>query len=317
MRRLASLVAACLASLAVCALLFGFIVHKPLTIDVIADLLRRKVEYAERIASPKLIIFAGSNARFSHRCATIEALLALPCVNFGVARGIGLDYLLGDLDPVLRPGDIVYMPLEYEWYTDDKIATMSGPDAALMAYGDKRRLLALGWERSLRAFFAFDPAFLVSGAVEMALDAAGFQRRVGAATMDRQGDEIGHTTADAVAYRPYIDSVRPFIPSAASLAAPTYAKAQIAAFLDWARAHRVLVIGGLQTTFDDAPVTSATIAAIRHVYEAAGQRFLLLPSHSQYPRDCFFDTPAHLIESCQIAHSTLLAGALAKMLVQP
>jgi hypothetical protein len=311
MRRLASLIAACLASLVLYALVFGFLVHKPLTIDVIADLLRRKVDYAERIGSPKLVVFAGSNARFSHRCETIEQVLALPCVNFGVARGIGLDYLLGDLEPVLRPGDVVYMPLEYEWYLDDKIVAMTGPDGALMAYGDKRRLFALGWERSLRAVFAFDPGFLVSGLVEMALDVAAFQRRVGAATLDRQGDEIGHTQAEAVPYRAYIDSARPSIPSAASLAAPSYAKAQIAAFLDGARARGILVIGGLQTVFDDAPVTAETIATIRHIYEASGQRFLLLDSHSQYPRACFFDTPAHLIEPCQVAHSTLLAQALA------
>lgn len=317
MRRLASLIVACLASLTLYALVFGFLVHKPLTIDVIADLLRRKVDYAERIGSPKLVVFAGSNARFSHRCETIEQVLALPCANFGVARGIGLDYLLGDLEPVLRRGDIVYMPLEYEWYTDDRIAAMTGPDAALMVYGDKRRLFALGWERSLRAVFAFDPAFLASGLVEMALDAARFQRRVGAATMDRQGDEIGHTQEAAAPYRAYIATVRPFVPSAATLAAPTYAKAQIAAFLAWARAHGVLVIGGLQVTFDGAPVTDETIAAIRQVYEANGQRFLLLPSHSQYPRACFFDTPAHLIEPCQVAHSTLLARALAAALGRP
>jgi hypothetical protein len=243
MRRLASLIAACLASLALYAVVFGFVAHKPLTVDVIADLLHRKAEYAERIGSPKLVVFAGSNARFSHRCETIEQVLALPCVNFGVARGIGLDYLLGDLEPVLRRGDVVYMPLEYEWYTDETIAAMTGPDAALMAYGDKRRLFALGWERSLRAAFAFDPSFLASGLVEMALDAAGFQRRVGGASLDRQGDEVGHTQDEAAPYRAYIGNVRPFIPSTESLTAPTYAKAQIAGFLAWARAPGLLVIG--------------------------------------------------------------------------
>jgi hypothetical protein len=105
--------------------------------------------------------------------------------------------------------------------------------------------------------------------------------------------------------------VRPFIPSTESLTAPTYAKAQIAGFLAWGRGHGVLVIGGLQTNFDDAPVTAETIAAIREIYERNGQQFLLLASHSQYPRACFFDTAAHLVESCQIAHSRLLGEALA------
>jgi hypothetical protein len=314
MQRLVSLIAACLASLLVYGLIFGFVVHKPLTIGVIADLLTLKTDYARRVGSPKLVIFAGSNARFSHRCQTIETLLSLPCVNFGVARGIGLDYLLGDLEPVLHPGDVVYMPLEYDWYRDDKIAAMTGPDAALMVYGDKARLIHLGGERTLRAFFAFDPSFLVMGLIEMGLDAIGVHRRVGIDTMTPQGDETGHTREQAKPYRDYIAAVQPPIPSAAALAEPSYAKAQITAFLAWAKAHGVRVIGGLPTTFDDAPVTGDIIAAVRGIYEANGQRFLLLPSHSQYPRDCFFDTYAHLVEPCQIAHSTMLARALASEL---
>jgi hypothetical protein len=183
-----------------------------------------------------------------------------------------------------------------------------------MFYDDKARLLHLGWERSLRAFFAFDPSFLVSGLIEMGLDEFGVQRRVGLTTMTPQGDETGHTREAAEPYRFYIATVEAPVPSAAALAAPSYAKSQIAGFLAWAKAHGVLVIGGLPTIFDDAPVTDGVIAAIRHIYEAADQRFLLLPSHSQYPRDCFFDTYAHLIQSCQIAHSEMLAQALAPML---
>lgn len=311
MRPVARLIAACLGSIVLYGLVFGFVIHKPLTVGVIDDLLRLKENYAAHAGSPKLVIFAGSNARFSHRCQTIEPLLAMPCVNFGVARGIGLDYLFGRLEPLLSAGDIVYMPLEYDWYLDDKVAAMTGPDAELMVYGDKRRLVALGWERSLRAVFAFDLPYVVSGLSEMALQAIGVQRRVGLATMTPQGDETGHTPQQAAPYRAYVASVTPYIPTGEALAKPSYAEHQVTAFLLWAKRHGVLVIGGLQTTFSDAAVGEGTIAALRHFYEASGQRFLVLPSHSQYARDCFFDTFAHLTEPCQIAHSRALAAALA------
>jgi hypothetical protein len=314
MRAFARLLLACAASLVAYGIVFGAIIHKPLTVDVISDLLRLKEDYARRAASPKLVIFAGSNARFSHSCAVIEKLAGRPCVNFGIARGIGLDYLASELEPLLRRGDVVYMPLEYDWYLDDKVAAMTGPDSALMAYADKRRLLGLGWERTLRAAFSFDLAFAASGAAEMALRALGVQRRVGLQTMDPQGDEIGHDDAEAAPYRAYVASVTPPIPGAAALAAPSYAKDEIAGFLVWTRAHGVAVYGGLPTTFADAPVGADLIAAIRRVYEASGQRFLLLPSHSQYPRDCFFDTYAHLVERCQIVHSEMLAPFLAAAL---
>jgi hypothetical protein len=314
MRPLVTLIGACLASLVAYGLVFGFLIHKPLTVGVIDEILRLKENYATRAGSPKLIIFAGSNARFSHRCQTIEPLLSLPCVNFGVGRGIGLDYLFGRLEPLLGPGDIVYMPLEYEWYVDDKVAAMTGPDAELMLYDEKEKLLGLGAERALRAFFSFDLPYAVAGLSEMALQAIGVQRRVGLATMTRQGDETGHTPEKAVPYRAYVQSVNPYIPTAATLATPSYAERQVTDFLVRSKQRGVLVIGGLQTTFRDAPVTDETIAALRHLYEASGQRFLVLGSHSQYSRDCFYDTYAHLTEPCQIAHSTALAAALAPII---
>src|SRR5258708_35813770 len=118
MRAIAKLVTACLASLFLYGVVFGVLVHKPLTVGVIDDLLHFKEAYAARADAPKLVIFAGSNARFSHRCQTIEKLLSMPCVNFGVGRGIGLDYLFDRLQPLLRPGHLVYMPLQHRGYVD-------------------------------------------------------------------------------------------------------------------------------------------------------------------------------------------------------
>src|SRR5262249_40154888 len=133
----------------------------------------------------------------------------------------------------------------------------------------------------------------------------------GTHTMTRNGDEQGHTRAEAAPYRAYVGSVQPPIPSAEALAQPSYAQRQIVTFLDWTKAHGIMVYGGLQTTFDDVPINDDIIAAIRGIYEKNGQRFLLLPTHSQYPRDWFFDTFAHLAKPCQINHSIMLAEHLA------
>jgi hypothetical protein len=148
----------------------------------------------------------------------------------------------------------------------------------------------------------------------MTLQALGIGRRVGVQTMTVSGDDHGHTVEEAAPYRAYVDSVQPPIPSADALAGPSYAQQKIGVFLAWTREHGVIVYGGLQTTFDDAPVGGKLIAAIRRIYEGGGQRFLLLPTHSQYPRACFFDTYAHLIEPCQITHSMMLAQSLAAAL---
>src|SRR5258708_29185212 len=109
----------------------------------------------------------------------------------------------------------------------------------------------------------------------------GVQGGVGWGTMTPRGDEPGHTPIEAAPYRAYLATASPYIPTAEALAASSYAEHQVADFLAWAREHDILVIGGVQTTFLDGPVTDETIAALRHIYEASGQRFLGLPSHSQ------------------------------------
>jgi len=69
-----------------------------------------------------------------------------------------------------------------------------------------------------------------------------------------------------------------------------------------------------ETSRPDAAQPSARLAAIEAVYLRHGGEFLVLSNHSRYPSAAFFDTPLHLNEPCQIAHSIMLALALALML---
>jgi len=76
-------------------------------------------------------------------------------------------------------------------------------------------------------------------------------------------------------------------------------------FIAWAQGHGVRVIGGLPTEFADLPMPESTLAAIRQLYLVHGAGFLELPNRSRYPRSAFFDSPDHLNERWQIAHSKL------------
>jgi hypothetical protein len=79
-------------------------------------------------------------------------------------------------------------------------------------------------------------------------------------------------------------------------------------FIEWAKQHEVIVIGGLPADYDRSPIPAATRDAIRAIYISAGARFIDL--HAQYPLQAFFDTPDHLNEAAQIVHSRALAAAL-------
>ena len=73
------------------------------------------------------MILAGSNGPYSHRCEIIEPILRMPCVNGGVAVGIGLDYLFARWQKALHSGDILYLPMEEAQYVRAPAATEVGP----------------------------------------------------------------------------------------------------------------------------------------------------------------------------------------------
>ena len=133
-----------------------------------------KLARAASIDGPKLVILAGSNGPYSHRCEIIEPILGMPCVNGGVAVGIGLDYLFARWQPLLHPGDLVYLPMEEAQYVRTRAATEVGPDAAIMFRHDWRTLAALAPERWLAAVFSFDLRAALMGPIEAALIVAHF-----------------------------------------------------------------------------------------------------------------------------------------------
>ncbi|MGE0222308.1 MAG: hypothetical protein AB7F35_14635 [Acetobacteraceae bacterium] len=314
---MARIAAACLLSLLLYAVLFGMILDRPLSHGMLRAGVDAAILRGEAIGTPKLVILAGSNGPYSHRCETIEPILARPCVNAGVAVGIGLDYLFARWRTLLRAGDVVYLPLEQVQYSRTRSATALGPDAAIMLRHDRDTLARLPADRWLGALFAFDLRALVMSLIEQTLLAAGFHDPRAGVTggTNAWGDHVGHTAARAAANEAILAAAGPVSVSAASITQGDGTRI-VAAFLAWANANGVRVVGGLPTGFADAPLPDATLDAIQSVYRDGGAEFLMLPNRSRYPRSWFFDTPDHLHEDAQIAHSRLVAHALRRLLDQ-
>ncbi len=315
MRALLQLLAAALVSLLLYLLVFGFLVSRPMVVDQAQQMLERKVAYGMAAGHPQIVIVAGSNARFSHSCAVLEQLLHQPCTNLGVAATIGIDWTLDAARRVLKPGDLAYMPIEYDIYSMPRTRLFTGMDAAYRFRHDKASLAERGPQGVMRAAFMFGLPTLVQSLGEMALAEAGVRRRFGLDTLDKQGDETGHDDAKAVSYLAVIRAEPENMPDNHTLLAnPDGGQAAIAAFLDWCRAHGVTAVGGLPTIFNDRPIPNAPIDTLRAFYGAHGARFLVLPNRSQYPRSVFYDSSYHLRESWQKRHSALLAEKLGPLL---
>jgi hypothetical protein len=302
-------------SLAIYALLFGLVLDRPLSLGSFRHQIDARLERGAAIEGPKLVIIAGSNGPYSHRCETIEPLLGIACVNAGVAVGIGLDYLFARWKPLLRPGDIVYLPLEEAQYTRTYAATSVGPDAAIMFRHDRETLADLSPERWLGAAFSFGPRAALMSLIETTLVRSGFDdpREAAVGSTNAWGDHIGHTAALGQVNSERLATMMPYHDTAAGIATGD-GTAMVRDFIVWASANGVRVIGGLPAGFADSPVPEATRAAIRAVFTEAGARFIDLGD--RYPRSAFFDTPDHLNEAEQIVHSRAIAAALAVTLAR-
>ena len=315
MRRL---LLACLASLLLYAGLFGFVLDRPLSFGLLSDLIEAKLARGAAISGPKLVILAGSNGPYSHRCETIEPILGMPCVNGGVAVGIGLDYLFTRWDPLLHPGDVVYLPMEPSQYVRGRAVSALGPDAAILFRHDWATLARLPPRRWVAALFSFDARAFVMSVIECGLMPlhTGDRRQAVADWGNAWGDHTGHTEALAVASQPMLLAMRPWQATAEQITAG-YGAAEIARFADRMLGRGVQIVGGLSTGFADLPPSDDVVAAITAVYTAHGGRFLPLDNGSRYPRTDFFDSAEHLHETAQRSHSRLVAMALAKLLDRP
>lgn len=307
-------IAAATASLLLYAATFALLLDRPLSFGFLQAQIEAKLARGAAIPGPKLVILAGSNGPYSHRCEAIEPIMKMPCVNGGVAVGVALDYLFARWQPLLQPGDLVYLPMEEEQYVRPHAAAMLGPDAAIMLRHDRRTLAALPPERWAAALFSYDVRGAILALIETALVARGFDdpRAKVTGTTNAWGDHVGHTPALAAASAAILAATTPRHASATAIRAGD-GSVVIARFIAWARAHGIEVIGGLPTGFADCPPSSATVATIASLYRDNGAGFLQLDNLSLYPRTAFFDTAEHLNEAAQIAHSRLVADALLRL----
>ena len=70
----------------------------------------------ERAGSPRLILVGGSNVAFGFDSQLLEQRLGLNPVNMGLHASVGMRFMLQEVQPYLRPGDVVVVSPEYEQF---------------------------------------------------------------------------------------------------------------------------------------------------------------------------------------------------------
>ncbi|MES0873944.1 hypothetical protein [Sinimarinibacterium thermocellulolyticum] len=312
---------AMLASVALYALLFGWVLHKPLSVGTIADYFSIKTARAAALPSPKLVFFGGSNVRFGLSCELAERQTGVPCVNAGFLADVGIDLMAEKFTPLLHAGDVVYIPLAYEQYLWDRDFVVTQRDAAYLFAYDRATLRRMPMVRQLHALFHFDLPYLASAIAENVLAKTGLRRQAGATrvfgagNLNAWGDETGHTAEQGRVFEALIAATAWKLPPLEDFTPERYFYTQVLEhFIASLRARGVVVVGGLVQVADDVVIDPRMIERVRAIYERNGAGFIELPNRSQYPRSCFFDSVYHLNEECQRRHTAELLQALSPYL---
>jgi hypothetical protein len=79
---------------------------------------RIKHDHLARLPSPKIVITAGSNALYSIDSAMMEEQLGVPVNNSSMQAGLPLQYVLADIEPYIHSGDLVLLPIEYQYFDE-------------------------------------------------------------------------------------------------------------------------------------------------------------------------------------------------------
>lgn len=76
-----------------------------------------KLQLLKSTTSPKIVFVGGSNLAFGLDSSTIKQAFGLPVVNMGLQAGLGLKYMLDQVKPYLKRGDVVVVVPEYHHFT--------------------------------------------------------------------------------------------------------------------------------------------------------------------------------------------------------
>jgi hypothetical protein len=97
--------------------LWSYSRQRPFSIEVGA-VTNDKQELLEHQSSPRIILVGGSNLNFGIESAEIERRTGYHPVNMGLNVGDGLAFMLKNVKPWLRSGDVVVISPEYEHFGD-------------------------------------------------------------------------------------------------------------------------------------------------------------------------------------------------------
>jgi hypothetical protein len=281
----------------------------------------RIVEKHQRLAAtppPRIILLGGSNVPFGFQSEVMEKSLGRPVVNMGLAAGLGVDFMLADIEPELRRGDLVVLSLEY-----DHFARGAGHGGGFDASVLQQTLIFRP-----QGFLALRPIHFRKMILDRGLILLGEiarhglhigqpvrrgdqpEERSARAGFNQWGDLVGHRNEPSRISRESLEGAplvvrQPDFPNKALLRT-------IRDFVQRSQKRGIRVAytfppKPIATLHRDAGLAEQVAAALRQIPDLI---LLDSPQDQAYPADQFFDTANHLTSAGATARTAKVSAAL-------
>ncbi len=271
---------------------------------------RRKLALVAPSAA-KILVVAGSNAYFGVNAEAFAKATDRNAVNLAMQGALPFDFYAALLRDILRPGDIVLLPLEYAYYGPvhssilDRVAFLEASVALSMRPSYLLEKPVGDWVNFVRNLSL---KRLWEGAMERLRAPAERQYRVG--VVDAWGDNV----ADYWTPESHLH-LRNAVREEASRGLTRFDRESpsvrsLVRFVAWARRHDVTVIAALPNTLDAPPFAGSDLAELRRTiagfWEDLGVP--LLTVGATISSEHILDTPYHpTLEGARLRTAALVA----------
>lgn len=280
------------------------------------DAYQLKLQAAEQITVPKVLVVAGSNAMFGMDSEQLSEYWQRPTINMAVNAGLGLDYILAQAQKVARRGDILILPLEYALYLDGGEANSQIIDYVIGR--DSAYWNALTYDQRAQYIIGMAPERWIQGLRKQA-DSPVNSGTYGAHHLNAVGDQ----TFSGREHQQEHD--RAAIAVAASpKKAWTYGERtlqedgaweRLRQFSKWAQQNQICLVAAPTALLFHESYKNSLVE--RRFYESLPDRVRSLgipyvgkPFDFMYPADHFFDTDHHLQDWARTIHTQQLVERL-------
>jgi hypothetical protein len=262
---------------------------------------------------PHVVVVSGSNALYSVDSAALAEAVGMPATNLGVHWGIGLHAAELAADVVVG-GDIVLMPLEYEYYEDYADGDrMPWVEACYLLAHDRGWIKT--WDKWLQVLSQCQPKMMLGGVVLKMASFLGihYPRYDMSLILNQYGDMLENSPEKAT-YKGGAGATR-----MEGVEGPlSYPRLEeIAARLQAAGASVLFSFPVQPETDPGKPAVSAAwLEALRNWASRHGAFVMSHPARHQFPADCFFDGPYHLHQGCTGENARRYGAAVSQWLRQ-